>query len=131
MLIASASFAAGTPKYVFYFIGDGMGPAQRHSAQYFYNIETKNPEAKLLMNSFPTSALLTTHSNNTMITDSAAGGTALATGFKITSGLVSKLTDGTKSKPSPRRQGMPVMPWDWPPRPASPMPPPPPFLPTT
>ncbi len=98
LLIASAAFAAGTPKYVFYFIGDGMGPAQRQSAQYFYKIETKNPEAKLLMNSFPTSALITTYSDNTMITDSAAGGTALATGFKTTNGAVSKLPDGTNIK---------------------------------
>jgi alkaline phosphatase len=98
VLIASAVFAAGAPKYVFYFIGDGMGPAQRQSAQYFYKIETKNPEAKLLMNSFPTSALITTHSDNTMITDSAAGGTALATGFKTTNGAISKLPDGTTIK---------------------------------
>ncbi len=98
VLIASAAFAAGGPKYVFYFIGDGMGPAQRQSAQYFYKIQTKNPQAKLLMNSFPSSALVTTHSDNTMITDSAAGGTALATGFKTTNGLISKLPDGTNIK---------------------------------
>ncbi|MDX2321096.1 MAG: alkaline phosphatase [Moritella sp.] len=94
-LIAPAVSAADAPKYVFYFIGDGMGPAQRQSAQYFHKIETKNPEAKLLMNSFPTSALVTTHSDNTIITDSAAGGTALATGFKTTNGVISKLPDGT------------------------------------
>lgn len=90
--------AVDAPKYVFYFIGDGMGPAQRQSAEYFHKIETKNPEAKLLMNSFPTSALVTTHSDNTIITDSAAGGTALATGFKTTNGVISKLPDGTDIK---------------------------------
>ena len=98
VLVATAAFAASSPKYVFYFIGDGMGPAQRQSAQYFHKIETKNPDAKLLMNSFPTSALVTTHSDNTMITDSAAGGTALATGFKTTNGVISKLADGTDIK---------------------------------
>lgn len=75
-----------------------MGPAQRQSAQYFYKIQTQNPEAKLVMNTFPVSALVTTHSDNTMITDSAAGGTALATGFKTTNGAVSKLPDGTNIK---------------------------------
>lgn len=97
LLMASSVFAAA-PKYVFYFIGDGMGPAQRQSAQYFHKIETQDPEAKLVMNTFPISALVTTHSDNTMITDSAAGGTALATGFKTTNGAVSKLPDGTDIK---------------------------------
>lgn len=98
ILMASAAFAAGTPKYVFYFIGDGMGPVQRQSAEYFYKMETKDPEAKLVMNSLDTSALVTTHSDNTLVTDSAAGGTALATGFKTTNGLVAKLPDGRNVK---------------------------------
>jgi len=97
LLITSAAFAAA-PKYVFYFIGDGMGPVQRQAAQYFHKIETGNPDARLLMNSFPISALVTTHSANTLITDSAAGGTALATGFKTTNDMVSKLPDGTDVK---------------------------------
>jgi alkaline phosphatase len=97
-LIASAAMAAAAPRYVFYFIGDGMGPAQRQSAQYVYKIQTENPEAKLFMNSLPVSALVTTHSDNTMITDSAAGGTALASGFKTTNGVVGKLPDGTDIK---------------------------------
>ncbi|WP_147821497.1 alkaline phosphatase [Salidesulfovibrio onnuriiensis] len=97
MLISSLAFAAA-PKYVFYFIGDGMGPAQRQSAEYFYKIKTDNPEAKLVMNSLPTSALVTTHSANTLVTDSAAGGTALAAGFKTTNGVISKLPDGKDIK---------------------------------
>ena len=95
VLTASIASAASAPKYVFYFIGDGMGPAQRQSAQYFRKIEANNPEAKLVMNSFPVSALVTTHSDNTLITDSGAGGTALATGFKTTNNMISKLPDGT------------------------------------
>lgn len=98
VLMGSVVFAAAAPKYVFYFIGDGMGPSQRQAAEYFYKVETKNPDAKLLMNSFPGSALVTTHSANTLITDSAAGGTALATGFKTTNGVLSMLPDGTKVK---------------------------------
>ncbi|MCG8531809.1 MAG: alkaline phosphatase, partial [Desulfovibrionales bacterium] len=98
VLTATAAFAATAPKYVFYFIGDGMGPAQRQSAQYFKKVETQDPSARLIMNSLPISALVTTHSDNTMITDSAAGGTALATGFKTTNGVVGKLPDGTDVK---------------------------------
>ncbi|MCP4115456.1 MAG: alkaline phosphatase [Desulfobacteraceae bacterium] len=98
VLMGSVVFAANAPKYVFYFIGDGMGPAQRQAAQYFYKVETKNPDARLLMNSFSGSALVTTHSANTLVTDSAAGGTALATGFKTTNGVIAKLPDGTNVK---------------------------------
>lgn len=97
LLFASSAFAAA-PKYVFYFIGDGMGASQRQAAQYFYKIQTQNPEAKLVMNSFPVSALVTSHSDNTLITDSGAGGTALATGFKTTNGAIAKLPDGTDLK---------------------------------
>jgi alkaline phosphatase len=98
VLMGSVVFAASAPKYVFYFIGDGMGPSQRQAAQYFYKVVTKNPDAKLLMNSFAGSALVTTHSANTLITDSAAGGTALASGFKTTNGVIGKLPDGTNIK---------------------------------
>lgn len=98
VLMGSVAFAANAPKYVFYFIGDGMGPSQRQAAEYFYKVETKNPEAKLVMNTLPGSALVTTHSANTLITDSAASGTALATGFKTTNGVIGKLPDGTDVK---------------------------------
>ena len=96
-LVAATAFAA-TPKYVFYFIGDGLGPSQRMAAEYYYKMETGNPEAKLVMNSFPQSALVTTYSDNTLITDSAAGGTALATGYKTTNGYLAKLPDGRDVK---------------------------------
>ena len=97
-LMASFSFAQATPKYVFYFIGDGMGPAQRQAAEYFYKVTSENPDAKLMMNRFRNSALVTTHSANTLITDSGAGGTALATGFKTTNDVISKLPDGSDVK---------------------------------
>ncbi|MEA1968669.1 MAG: alkaline phosphatase [Thermodesulfobacteriota bacterium] len=98
IFMGSFVFAATAPKYVFYFIGDGMGNSQRQAAQYFYKLESKNPDAKLVMNSFPSSALVTTHSANTLITDSGAGGTALATGYKTTNGVIAKLPDGTDVK---------------------------------
>lgn len=94
-MLAVAAFAAA-PKYVFYFIGDGLGPTQRMAAEYYYKMETANPEAKLVMNSFPYSALVTTYSDNTLVTDSAAGGTALACGFKTTNGYIGELPDGTR-----------------------------------
>ncbi|WP_432665760.1 alkaline phosphatase [Wukongibacter baidiensis] len=89
---------ADAPKYVFYFIGDGMGAAQRQIAEYYKQEVTGDKSAKLLMNSFPTAGINTTYSSDSLITDSAAAGTALATGKKTNSGVVSKLPDGTDVK---------------------------------
>lgn len=96
-MLAATAFAAA-PKYVFYFIGDGLGPTQRMAAELYYKMEVGNPEARLVMNTFPNSALVTTYSDNTLITDSAAGGTALACGYKTTNGYLAKLPDGTDIK---------------------------------
>ncbi|WP_432401801.1 alkaline phosphatase [Wukongibacter sp. M2B1] len=86
------------PKYVFYFIGDGMGAAQRQIAEYYKQEVTGDKDAKLLMNSFPTAGINTTYSSDSLITDSAAAGTALATGVKTNNGVISKLPDGTNAK---------------------------------
>ncbi|AFS79091.1 alkaline phosphatase [Gottschalkia acidurici 9a] len=83
------------PKYIFYFIGDGLGAAQRQSADYFLQ---QYEGKKLLMNTFPVSGINTTHSGNTLVTDSAAAGTALATGHKTNNGIISQLPDGTNLK---------------------------------
>ncbi|MGL4945504.1 MAG: alkaline phosphatase [Fusobacteriaceae bacterium] len=84
-------------KYVFYFIGDGLGSSQRQVAEY-YKQDVLGKEGKLLMNTFPVAGINTTHAKDTLITDSAAAGTALATGYKTNNGLISQLPDGTKLK---------------------------------
>lgn len=90
--------AATTPKYVFYFIGDGLGAAQRQATEYFLQEQTGNASAKLLMDTFPVSGINTTHSSDSLITDSAAAGTALATGHKTNNDVISKLPDATDVK---------------------------------
>lgn len=89
---------ADSPKYVFYFIGDGLGASQRQAAEYFLQEKTGNPEAKLVMNSLAIAGINTTHSADTLVTDSAAAGTALATGYKTNNGVISQLPDGTAVK---------------------------------
>ncbi|WP_427337693.1 alkaline phosphatase [Caloranaerobacter sp. DY30410] len=86
------------PKYVFYFIGDGLGSAQRQIAEYFLQEKTGDKSAKLLINQLPIAGINTTYSANSLITDSAAAGTALATGHKTNNGVISKLPDGTNVK---------------------------------
>ncbi|ACF43936.1 Alkaline phosphatase [Pelodictyon phaeoclathratiforme BU-1] len=75
---------AAVPRYIFLFIGDGMGAAQvelssalLHDAQSF------------TMTSLPVLGMATTHAADRFITDSAAAGTALATGWKTTVGTIS------------------------------------------
>lgn len=86
------------PKYVFYFIGDGLGAAQRQIAEFYKQEITEDKNAKLLMNTFPTAGINTTYSSDTLVTDSAAAGTALATGHKTNNGVISQKPDGTVVK---------------------------------
>lgn len=79
----------GSPKYVFLFIGDGMGIVQAHVAEVYRhavkNVGAADPKSgieKLSMSSFPVMGLMTTYSANQQTTDSAAAGTAIATGRK-------------------------------------------------
>jgi len=90
--------AATTPKYVFYFIGDGLGASQRQVAEYFLREKTGNKNAKLKMNQLPVAGINTTHSADSLVTDSAAAGTALAAGYKTNNGMISVLPSGTKVK---------------------------------
>lgn len=72
-----------SPKYVFYFIGDGYGPAQAQLAQAFTAQQKGNiyPDT-LLMNTFKVQGTYSTYAQNRYITGSAAAGTALAAGRK-------------------------------------------------
>jgi alkaline phosphatase len=87
-----------TPKYVFFLIGDGMGASQRQAAEYYLRSTTANKDLKLTMNKFPVAGINTTQSENSLVTDSAAAGTALATGHKTNNKVISQLPDGTNVK---------------------------------
>lgn len=80
---------AKAPKYVFYFIGDGMSLNQVLGTQYFLSQEKgKTGIEPLGFTAFPYTGLATTHSSSSDVTDSAAAGTALATGEKTANGTV-------------------------------------------
>lgn len=81
------------PKYVFYMIGDGLGASQRQLAE-FYLEEIEGSSKKLLMNTFPAAGINTTYSADTLVTDSAAAGTALAAGIKTNNGVISQTPEG-------------------------------------
>jgi alkaline phosphatase len=84
--------APSTPKYVFFFIGDGMGFNHVLNAQHFSNKVLGN-DTTLTMLNFPVSSMARTHSASSPVTDSAAAGTALATGSKTRNNMLGMNAD--------------------------------------
>lgn len=81
-------------KYVFYFIGDGMGVNQVQGTEYYLGeLEGKTGISPLQFPQFPYSTVATTFSATNRVTDSAAAGTALATGHKTKNGAIGVLKD--------------------------------------
>lgn len=84
-----------TPKNVIFIIGDGMGPNDITLAE-----ENVNGvyDFGLVLNQIENHGLAITKSANAEVTDSAASGTALATGVKTNNGYVGKDIDGNDLK---------------------------------
>ncbi|HBG54255.1 MAG TPA: alkaline phosphatase [Rikenellaceae bacterium] len=81
-------------KYVFYFIGDGMGLAQVALAEaWLADSADEIGFEKLSFTDFPVMGTATTFSVNNYITCSSAAGTALATGHKTANGMLGVTTD--------------------------------------
>lgn len=90
LLLIVVSASCKNPKYIFYFIGDGMGPSHVLGTELYLGelqgvIGTPN---KLCFTQFPHTAFVTTYSASNGVTDSAASGTALATGTKTKNGRI-------------------------------------------
>lgn len=101
LLFSIAAMAQnGKAKYVFYFIGDGMGVNQVNGTEtYLAAMEGRIGTSPLCFAQFPHVGLVTTFSGTNGVTDSAAGGTALATGHKTKNGTIGMETDlSTKVK---------------------------------
>lgn len=76
------------PKNIILFIGDGMGVSHLYAGM------TKSGQP-FNLEKFPYSGLSKTYSADNYITDSAAGGTAIATGEKTNNGMIGVRPDGT------------------------------------
>ncbi|MFI3259932.1 MAG: alkaline phosphatase [Rikenellaceae bacterium] len=99
------SSEGGQAKYIFYFIGDGMAAPQVQLASAaltdakFQANYAKQTGASTLINDLNikglrVTGLATSNAANRYITDSAAAGTALATGSKTDVGIISQSKDG-------------------------------------
>ena len=91
-------FCSAELKYVFYFIGDGMGSNQVLASEMYYAALQGQPLGRVqtLMTTFPFSGNASSYSASNGITDSAAAGTCLATGSKTTNGTLGLDPDGKR-----------------------------------
>ncbi|HDP76458.1 MAG TPA: alkaline phosphatase [Bacteroidales bacterium] len=81
LLLASCGKQEQKAKYVFFFIGDGMGVSHVTLAKLYADSVLHDSTAMSFTN-FPVSSFSTTYAHNRYITCSAAAGTALSTGVK-------------------------------------------------
>ena len=86
ILALSVPVLAETPqvKNVIVLIGDGMGIGHITAAR----VQAESPDVALNIDSFQTIGLAKTHSASSLVTDSAAAGTALATGMRTDNGRI-------------------------------------------
>ncbi len=86
-------------KYVFYFIGDGMGFSHISLTEgYLATKEGKIGNNPLCFTQFPVMGMATSYSANRYITCSSAAGTALATGTKTNNGMLGTAPDSSNLK---------------------------------
>ncbi len=83
---------ATVPKYIFVFIGNGMG--KNHPIMTQYRMQQQDSFAKVDFLEFPVQLHTKTHSANKEITDAAAGATAIACGVKTNNGFIGLDSDG-------------------------------------
>ena len=99
LMAADLSLAAPAPglhkgpaaKYVFLFIGDGLGLPQRTAAENYLG-------RRLVMDTFPAQGITTTYAADRFITGSAASATALACGQKTNIGMLGITPNGRTVK---------------------------------
>lgn len=93
-LLLVLSGYAQQAKYVFYFIGDGMGVNQVQGTElYRGELEGKIGITPIWFTQFPYATTATTFSATNGVTDSAAASTALATGNKTQNGTIGMKQD--------------------------------------
>ena len=96
MMLASCSCGEKKAKYVFYFIGDGMGFSHISLAEgYLATKEGKIANNPLCFTQFPVMGMATSYSASNYITCSSAAGTALATGSKTKNGMLGTAPDSS------------------------------------
>ncbi len=89
----AAEPAAPKAKYVFLFIGDGMGSPQTTATRYYRGTQ-ENPDSacpvasQLLFDSFESTGVMTTYDASSFAPDSASTASSMASGGKTLSGVI-------------------------------------------
>ncbi|WP_372626674.1 alkaline phosphatase [Arsukibacterium sp.] len=81
--------AIAAPKNIIYMIGDGMGPSYVAAYRYYQHDPAEPDIAPTVFDDLLTGIASTYPDDDTLVTDSAAGATALATGVKSYNGAIS------------------------------------------
>ncbi|MBN1904769.1 MAG: alkaline phosphatase [Deltaproteobacteria bacterium] len=91
------------PKYVFFFLGDGMSQSQIQATEAYLTqsgggsareaADLLKPENRLNMSKMPVAGIQTTFDAHALMTDSASSATAFASGIKTLSGVIG-MNDG-------------------------------------
>lgn len=87
MAAVTLTASAAAPKYIFMYIGDGMGMGPSMAAE-MYNRQVLGNDTSITMMQFPVAGFCMTYSASSPVTDSAAAGTALATGTKTNNAML-------------------------------------------
>lgn len=86
-------------KYIFLFIGDGMGSTHvAVTESYLSHLQGKLGGATLTMSQFPYYGTATSYSSDADVTDSSAAGTAISCGVKTYNGGLGIDADGNKAR---------------------------------
>ncbi|HEY0921645.1 alkaline phosphatase [Rheinheimera pacifica] len=88
-LLLAPVVALAAPKNIIYMIGDGMGPAYLAGYRYFSDDKATAEVENTIFDELWLGMASTYPDDDTYVTDSAAGATALATGFKSYNGAIS------------------------------------------
>lgn len=98
LMFWAAVAGANQPKYVFFFLGDGMASSQIQATEAYLTTlnggsatlaaDLLKPENRLNMSRMPVQGMQTTYDAFALMTDSASAGTAFACGAKTKSGAI-------------------------------------------
>ncbi len=88
-LLLAPAVACSAPKNIIYMIGDGMGPAYLAAYRYFSDDISTAEVENTIFDELWLGMASTYPDDDTYVTDSAAGATALATGVKSYNGAIS------------------------------------------
>ena len=91
ILLCAGGYAS--PRYIFFFIGDGMGLGHIMATENYRRMVLGKREPMIML-TMPHAGIMTTYSASSPVTDSAAAGTALACGQKTSNRVIGINHDG-------------------------------------